>query len=39
MAHTEWVIVRITEREQVRAIGDLTFPPWGQCILADEVIT
>ena len=39
MAHTEWVIVRITDRWQVRAMGDMTFLPWGQRILADDVIT
>ena len=39
MAHTEWVIVRITERGQVRAMGDVTFSPWGQRILTDDVIT
>ena len=39
MAHTEWVIVRINERGQVRAIGDVTFSPRGQRIVADDVIT
>ena len=39
VAHTEWVIVRITERRQVRATGDVTFPPWGQRIMGYDAIT